>query len=116
MRARSVATVLVALTAGAAASAAFRRLGRRRRPATAAVPASAAPAAAPAVEAVPVAPAVQQDAVVLDFARRSAAVAPAARPAPPARCGDNGGRTKAGTPCGARAASGGRCHHHRLAA
>ena len=30
--------------------------------------------------------------------------------------GENGGRTKAGAPCAARATSGGRCHHHRIAA
>ncbi len=47
------------------------------------------------------------------------AAAPAtasAQPAAPARCGDSGGRTKAGAPCGARATAGGRCHHHPLAA
>jgi hypothetical protein len=34
----------------------------------------------------------------------------------PHRAGDDGGRTKAGAPCAARAAASGRCHHHPLAA
>jgi hypothetical protein len=49
-------------------------------------------------------------------ATRPAAAPAPAQPAAPARCGDNGGRTKAGAPCAARATAGGRCHHHRLAA
>ena len=55
--------------------------------------------------------------------RRAARPTPATTPLPaapavaaPARCGDSGGRTKAGAPCGARATAGGRCHHHPLAA
>lgn len=110
MRARSVATALVALTVGAAASVAVRRLGRRRRPALGTAPVTAPPA----VAAPEPAPVDERDAVVLDFPRRPAP-APA-RPAVPARCGDSGGRTRAGAPCAARATSNGRCHHHRLAA
>ncbi|MGY1601962.1 hypothetical protein [Geodermatophilus sp. SYSU D00815] len=103
MRARRVATALVAFTLGAAASAALRRLPARRRPALGAAPVPAAPT-------VPVAPVLPvPDAVILPFPRP---VAPAA----PARCGDSGGVTKAGAPCAARPTAGGRCRHHRLAA
>jgi hypothetical protein len=110
MRASHVATALAAFTAGlTAASALHRRAGR-------AVPAAAAPAARAAV-----APAAGRDAVVLPFPRPALAAAPraeepGARPAAPARCGDSGGVTKAGAPCGARATGNGRCHHHPLAA
>jgi hypothetical protein len=104
MRRRSVATALVVLSAGVTA-AALRRLAARRTARAAAVPAPA-PAAAPvAVEPGP-------DAVVLPFPRPVAVPAPAA----PVRCGDTGGVTRTGAPCGARAAAGGRCHHHRVAA
>jgi hypothetical protein len=100
MRRRSV-TALVVVTAGLAATAVVRGLARRRR--AAAAPAAPLPAPAPVVEA-----------VVLPFPRRAeAAPAPAVGPA---RCGETGGRTKAGAPCGARATAGGRCHHHRAAA
>jgi hypothetical protein len=121
MRRTHVATALVVLTAaGLTASAAIRRIASRRRPATAAVPVDA-PAPAPflveAPAAVPApAPATvpERDAVLLPFTRR---VTPApAQPARPAQCGDSGGLTKAGAPCGARAASGGRCYRHPLAA
>jgi len=104
MRSRSV--VLALLTATAAV--AVRRLAARRRPATS-VPARAVPVAETAV-----APAPGRDAVVLPFTRP--AVPAPAQPAVPARCGDNGGRTKAGAPCGSRGTVAGRCHHHRLAA
>jgi hypothetical protein len=117
---RPVAVSLVAFTAGLAASAVLRRLAARRRPAPAAsaTPVTAAPvAAAPVTAAAPAAHPTDGDAVVLTFARRTAAEpARAERPAAPVRCGDNGGRTKAGAPCGARATGGGRCHHHRIAA
>ncbi|PWW21225.1 hypothetical protein JD79_00353 [Geodermatophilus normandii] len=109
MRASHVATALAAFTAGlTAASALHRRAGR--------------PVAAPAPAVVPVpeaAAAEDVDAVVLPFVRPAVeqpAVQPSAQPAGPARCGDSGGLTKAGAPCGARATSGGRCHHHPLAA
>ena len=107
MRSRSVVSALLVLTAGAAASVVTRRLAGRRRPVAVAVP------AAP-VAAAPVAPSVERNAVVLPFTR-PAAPAPA-QPATPARCGDSGGRTKAGAPCGSRGTVAGRCHHHRLAA
>jgi hypothetical protein len=113
MRSRSVLTALVALSAGVAATAAVRRfVGRRRAPL---VPA-AAPAVVPVAPVGPVAVGVEavREAVVLPFTRP---VAPAPeQPSLPARCGENGGRTKAGAPCAARATSGGRCHHHRIAA
>jgi predicted lipid-binding transport protein (Tim44 family) len=103
MRSR-VVTALVVTAAGLTVSAALRRFRGRR----ASLPAAAVPAA-------PVAPVADRDAVILAFPRPAAAPAPA-QPAAPARCGDNGGRTKAGAPCAARATAGGRCHHHRLAA
>jgi hypothetical protein len=124
MRSRSVVTTLLTLTAGVAVSAVARRLAARRRAqislvrTAAATPAVVAPAPAPAdvpaVAVVPAEPAADRQGVVLPFTR-PAPVAPAQK-ATPARCGENGGRTKAGAPCAARATSGGRCHHHRAAA
>jgi hypothetical protein len=111
MRSRSVVSALLVLTAGAAASVVARRLAARRRPVAA--PVAAAPVAAAVVESV-AAPSPERQAVVLAFTR-PAAPAPAPQ-ATPAKCGENGGRTKAGAPCAARGTSGGRCHHHRLAA
>ena len=107
MRSRSVVTSLLVLTAGAAASVVARRLTARRRAV------AVAPAPVAVVETI-AAPSPERDAVVLPFTR-PALPAPA-QPATPARCGENGGRTKAGSPCAARATAGGRCHHHRLAA
>lgn len=107
MRSRDVATILAAITVGlTAATALHRRAGRR-------LPASAAPVlpAAPAVDPGPL-----RDGVVLQFVRPLAPATAERQPTAPARCGDNGGRTKAGAPCAARAAGGGRCHHHRMAA
>src|SRR5947209_18863917 len=127
MRRSSLATALVVLTAGVTASA-VRRLAQRRRAAAAATRAAASRATAPvavpaAVPAFPVAAGVLtaraavasapgDDAVVLAFARPAAQPAVAVAPAAPARCGDTGGRTKAGAPCAARATPPGRCHHH----
>ena len=105
MRSR-VVTALVVTAAGLTVSAALRRL-RGRRAVASAVRAPALPA--------PVLPVVVRDAVILPFPRQAPAPQPV-QPAGPARCGDNGGRTKAGAPCAARANVGGRCHHHRLAA
>ena len=116
MRRTSVA--LVVLTAGLTASAALRRVVARRR--------AGSPAAAPSMAPVPPVsarlsattveePAPSGDAVVLPFTRRGSS-APAAQPIGPARCGDTGGRTKAGAPCAARGTANGRCHHHRVAA
>jgi hypothetical protein len=98
------ATALVALTVGLAASAVARRLGRRR-PMTTAVDAPA-----------PTGADLDREAVVLAFTRKPVARTTSERPATPARCGDSGGRTKAGAPCGSRATLGGRCHHHPMAA
>lgn len=110
MRSRSVATALAAFIAGlTAATALHRRAGRR-------LPASTVPAA-PAVPAVPaLEPAPVRDGIVLPFVRPAVPSPAAQQPATPARCGDSGGRTKAGAPCAARAAADGRCHHHRMAA
>jgi hypothetical protein len=104
MRRSHVATALVVLTTGLAASAAIRRLVARRRPAS-------APVAAALTAPVP-----DRDTVVVPFARRVVAAPVPERSASTARCGDSGGRTKAGAPCAARATSGGRCHHHPMAA
>src|SRR4051794_12021740 len=107
MRSRRAVSVLVVAAAGLAVSTALRRFAGRR----VAVPAPAVPA--------PVAPVADRDAVILTFPRPAAPVPAApvpAVPAGPVRCGDNGGLTRAGAPCAARATSGGRCHHHRLAA
>lgn len=109
MRRRSLAATLVVTAAGLVASAALRRVAARRRAALAGKPAAVPSVAEPAAD-LPVG----QDAVVLTFSPRVATEP--ARPAAPARCGESGGRTKAGAPCAARATSGGRCHHHPLAA
>lgn len=104
MRPRHVATALAALTAGIAAGAALHRRAGGERPGTTAAPAPLAPVDA------------RTDAVVLPFVRPVAGPPEAHRPDAPARCGDSGGRTKAGAPCAARATTSGRCHHHPLAA
>jgi len=103
MRSRRVATALVVTVAGLTVSAALRRLRTRRAP-------------APAVVDTPLVAATGRSAVILPFARPLPDAPVVERPVGPARCGDSGGRTKAGAPCGGRAAAGGRCHHHRLAA
>jgi hypothetical protein len=104
MRISHAATALAAFTAGLTTAATLRRLTGARLPVTAPVPTDDLP------------PAVEHDAVVLPFPRPVVA-APALQPLEsPARCGDSGGRTKAGAPCGARTSTGGRCHHHALAA
>ena len=111
MRLRHVAT-FAAFTAGLTAASALHRRADRR--ATATPPATTASLS-------PV-----RDGVVLPFVR-PAGTAPVSvqpvsvqpvsvQPAGPARCGDSGGRTKAGAPCAARATGGGRCHHHPIAA
>jgi hypothetical protein len=106
MRTRHVATTLAAVTAGVTAAVAFSRRADRRP--------AVMPAAAPApIVAVPRLP--ERDAVILPFARPATAAPAVERAATPARCGDTGGRTRSGAPCGARPAGGGRCHHHRLA-
>ena len=94
MRTRSAATALAALTAGMTAAVAI-------------------PVAIPV--AVPVA-VPEFDAVVLPFVRPAGTAQPAAPTPAPVRCGDTGGRTKAGSPCAARATTTGRCHHHPVAA
>jgi hypothetical protein len=97
MRASHVATTLAAVTAGLTAAAAVRRRADRRPSATADTASG-------------------HDAVVLPFVRPVAVAPVPEQPAAPARCGDSGGRTKAGAPCAARATSSGRCHHHPIAA
>ena len=109
MRAKPVATALVVLAAGVSATVALRRFAGRRR---AAMIRPAAPIAATAPRPAPVE---QPEAVVLRFTPRASAAPAPEKPAPPARCGDAGGRTKAGAPCGARPTSAGRCHHHKIA-
>ena len=109
MRTRHVVT-FTALTAGVTAAAALHRRAARRLP----VPATAAAPAAPVLP--PVERVAEHDGVVLPFVRPVATAPAPAQPSAPARCGENGGLTKAGAPCAARATAGGRCHHHRLAA
>ncbi len=99
MRASHIATAVAAFLAGSTAATVLHRRAARPVP-------TAAPAAAPSA-----APVEDRDAVVLPFPRPVVE-----RPAAPVRCGDTGGRTKAGAPCGGRAAAGGRCRHHPLAA
>ena len=135
MRSSHVVTALVTVTAGLTAAAAWQRRTDRRLPTAvaapveapvpaSAVPASPVPASALPVQQSPVETVIEsvtdsadldQDGIVLPFVRRAAAPA-AEQPATPARCGDNGGRTKVGAPCAARATTDGRCHHHRVAA
>jgi hypothetical protein len=120
MRLRHVAT-FAAFTAGLTAASALHRRADRR--------AIARPPATTSLS--PVLPVPVREGVVLPFVRpaetapvsvqpvsvQPVSVQPAsARPAGPARCGDSGGRTKAGAPCAARATGGGRCHHHPIAA
>jgi hypothetical protein len=107
MRTSHAATALAAFTAGFTAAAALRRLARHRLPVTAAVTTTALPAVAPVHD---------RDAVVLAFARPVVAGPPAEQLGSPARCGDSGGRTKGGAPCGTRTTTGRRCHHHPMAA
>ena len=115
MRLRHVAT-FAAFTAGLTAASALHRRADRR--------AIARPPATTSLS--PVLPVPVREGVVLPFVR-PAGTAPVSvqpvsvqpvsvQPAGPARCGDSGGRTKAGAPCAARGTAGGRCHHHRLAA
>lgn len=107
MRHIHVATSLAAVTAGLTAAVALHRRADRR---------PAAPAAVPVLPIAPVVPVLDREGVVLPFLRPTAAAPVSEQPASPARCGEAGGRTKAGAPCAARATTGGRCHHHRIAA
>ena len=105
MRISHTLTAIAAFTAGLSAATALRQRADRRVP----VPAAVTTTNLPAVERVS-----ERDGVVLPFLRP---VVPApAELESPARCGDTGGRTKAGAPCGSRITVGGRCHHHPIAA
>ena len=107
MRTSHAATALAAFTAGLTAAASLRRLAGRR------------PAVTPAevnTAVCEVAPVPDHDAIVLPFTHRLLSEPAPRQPASPSRCGESGGRTKAGAPCAARATTGERCHHHRLAA
>ncbi|WP_347060124.1 hypothetical protein ABC795_06560 [Blastococcus sp. HT6-30] len=106
MRTSHAATAIAAFTAGLTAAAALRRRAGQRE--------NAITAAAPGIP--PAARAPGHDAVVLPFARPVLAGPVPTQPRSPARCGESGGRTKAGAPCGARTTTGGRCHHHPIAA
>ncbi len=107
MRPSHVATALGVFTAGLTVSAALRRRSDRGGP--------AAPVATTPHRARPPR-LLDRDPVVLPFARSTAPSPVDERPTVAARCGDSGGRTKAGTPCAARASASGRCHHHPMAA
>ncbi|MCW2743140.1 MAG: hypothetical protein JWR45_3562 [Blastococcus sp.] len=114
MRRTHAATALVVLSAGLTASAALRRSLAHRRHTTSSISSTTSSTSSVLGTATATVPDVE--AVVLPFARRVVPVTVPGRPAAPARCGDGGGRTKAGAPCGLRATSGGRCHHHPVAA
>jgi hypothetical protein len=107
MRTSHAVTALAAFTAGLTAAATLRRRAGTRPPvaSTATTPADPADALIP-----------NQDAVVLPFARPVLTGPAPKQLASASRCGENGGRTKAGAPCAARATTGGRCHHHPMAA
>ena len=107
MRTSHVATAVAAVTAGLTAATVLRGRAARRRPLPAAADASADVSAVQERD---------RDAVVLPFTRPLPAAPAADPPSAPTRCGDTGGVTRAGAPCGARANSSGRCHHHALAA
>ena len=107
MRIRHAVTALAAFTAGLTAAATLRRRAGNRPPVAPTVTATAHPAVAPIQD---------HDGVVLPFARRVLTGPASERLGSPARCGESGGRTKAGAPCGARTNPGGRCHHHPMAA
>ncbi|WP_409330559.1 hypothetical protein [Trujillonella humicola] len=118
MRASHLATALTAFAAGLSAATVLNaRRAERHRPAAPvlAAPPAAPPATAPAVPTPSLPAAPGTDGVVLPFLR-TVPTPPAPAAGRPARCGDSGGLTRAGAPCGARATSGGRCHHHPLAA
>ena len=105
MRTSHTATALAAFTAGLTVAATLRRRAGHL-PVEPAGTTTILPSVAPSPD---------YDAVVLPFAR------PVAGPAPqllesPARCGDSGGLTKAGAPCGTRITISRRCHHHPMAA
>jgi hypothetical protein len=106
MRTSHAVTALAAFGASLTVAATLRRLSGHRLSAEPAVTTTALPSVAPSPD---------HDAVVLPFARPVAGPAPQL-PESPARCGDSGGLTKAGAPCGARATTGSRCHHHPMAA
>jgi hypothetical protein len=106
MRTSHVATAVAAFTAGLTAAAALRRLAGHR-PAVTTADATALPSVAPVPDL---------DGVVLPFTRPVVAAPMPEQPESPARCGEIGGRTKAGAPCGARTTAGGRCRHHPIAA
>jgi hypothetical protein len=107
MRSSHAVTALAAFTAGLTAAATLRRRAGNRPPVAPTVTATAHPA----VASIP-----DHDAVVLPFARPILTGAAPEQMAAPARCGESGGLTKAGAPCGARTNIGGRCHHHAMAA
>ena len=107
MRISHAVTALAAFTAGLTAAATLRRRAGNRPPVAVTVPTAALPAVAPNPD---------HDAVVLPFARPILTGAAPGQLSSPARCGESGGRTKAGTPCGARTNTGGRCHYHPMAA
>ncbi len=104
MRTSHATTALAAFTAGLTAAAALRRLARPSADVATA-------AALPPVVRVP-----DHDAVVLPFTRPVVAGPVTGQLESPTCCGDSGGRTKAGAPCGVRTTTGGGCHHHPIAA
>ena len=107
MRISHAVTALAAFTAGLTAAATLRRHAGSRPPVAVTVLTAALPAVAPIPD---------HGGVVLPFARPVLTGPVPERLGSPARCGESGGLTKAGAPCGARTNIGGRCHHHPMAA
>ncbi|HEV7210579.1 MAG TPA: hypothetical protein VGN47_02570 [Blastococcus sp.] len=107
MRHSHAATALAAMTAGLTAALVLHRRADRR---------SSIPAAATGTALATVVPMPVPEGVVLPFVRPIPTAPASEQATAPARCGDSGGRTKAGAPCAARPTAGGRCHHHPLAA
>jgi hypothetical protein len=116
MRSSYVAAAIAALSVGLTAAAALHRRSATRLPVTPATTTTTTSAATTSATTPPVVALPEHDGVVLPFVRPVATAPAPAQPSAPARCGDNGGITKAGAPCAARATAGGRCHHHRVAA
>ena len=107
MRISHAVTALAAFTAGLTAAGTLRRRAGNRPPVAPSVTTTAHPAVAPIPD---------HDGVVLPFARPVLTGPAPERLGSPARCGESGGLTKAGAPCGARTTTGGRCHYHPMAA
>lgn len=114
-RSHAASTVAV-LTAGLTTAVVLSRRAARRLPAATA-PADPLRTGTPAHLLDGVQDEVQdgvQDGVVLPFLRPVPHAPEPVQSGAPARCGDSGGQTKAGTPCAVRVTAGSRCRHHQV--